>query len=486
MNRPFSPSNQLPTKMGILLRAFFDKIEKDRIQYCVLRNHELLPDYTTNDVDLLVEKNKIESSIAILLGIAKEQGWRLIRVNRRLGICKIFLFWPSKNDPQIDIVKIDLLSESLWRGVPTVDTSFVLCNTFRYRYFNVATPGSAAAVSLAKEYLQYGWFGDKDKAERNKRNYKSAVATDCEAFLRTLEPHFGRHCATEFARKIIEEDWNWFKKNYRQMQRHVIAKSIRKQPAQQLKNWYLYVVSHVKDKLKFPVGTMISFLGPDGSGKTSISMSLQLNIQTQMGKAFPVILYRHGRYGFLPDLKAIYNKLVGFTGVPPKKTTTVRESTQIDAPPFHLLQACFYLAYYTVDYLLGHLWLKWMRALGYVVIFDRYYYDYLIHGAYSYIPNSLRWGLLSLIPHPQLLFYLKGNPDAINSRKPELRPDQISAQQVICSQIIDRSVNGKICDVDVSMTDTLSCVMDNLLDHWEDSCLIKLASYRGHSDAELK
>jgi thymidylate kinase len=97
------------------------------------------------------------------------------------------------------------------------------------------------------------------------------------------------------------------------------------------------------------------------------------------------------------------------------------------SPPSSLVR----LTYYWLDYLLGY-WLVYRRkcALGTVMIFDRYFYDFIVDPRRSRInlPAWVRKFFLRLTPQPDLVFFLDCDPDIVYARKQELERDEIERQ----------------------------------------------------------
>lgn len=466
-----------PTKMGTFLRHLFDDLNSKGIQYCVLRNYEALPDFTTHDVDLMVKLEAIDLTINTVLELAKTSGWRIIRLNERFQFLSVYLLWPEmKDNAERAVLKIDIWwGDTQWKAVPTISSEKVLQTARMFRGFKAASLGAEAAVVLAKEYLQFGKMGNKEKEFRNKELFHRAIESEPKLFVDTLELGFGKELATQMVEHIATSDWEWFDQQYRRIQLSVVIRSLRRRPLMQVFDWLYFLRAHFRDKVIFPSGLFVAFCGPDGSGKTTISKKLETEIVTSLSEIFPVVHHRHGRFGFIPDLKAIYNWFGRHLGLPERRKLSVENAVKmLDEPPFSVLRSSLYLAYYSIDYFLGHFMLLRARAAGHTVLFDRYYYDYLVHKTYERIPVSIRKAIFSFYPQPQLIIFLSGNAEVIHRRKPELVPKQIDTQQAIFAQIIHRTKNGHICESDSTLEETQMCVLNKLFDYLEQHSFKKL------------
>jgi len=224
---------------------------------------------------------------------------------------------------------------------------------------------------------------------------------------------------------------------------------------------------------------MIGFIGPDGSGKTTITQKLAERVNYSLNNIFPSIIYYHGRFGVLPEVKQAYNAVASRLKLPIKRRLTIEESTQLlDSSPHSPIRTAVYLLYYIIDYLIGHFILAKHRSRGEILTFDRYVYDFLIHKTYGRIPLRLRRFIADLAPQPNLLIFLEGSPNTIHQRKPELRVDQIIEQQAMCKKIITKNENfGVTCSVNGSAQVTLECVFLHMISTLEAQSLNKLRDF---------
>ena len=102
-----------------------------------------------------------------------------------------------------------------------------------------------------------------------------------------------------------------------------------------------------------------------------------------------------------------------------------------------------------------------------LVIFDRYYYDYMLD-KYRYrldIPDLLIRTMMCIIPKPQITFLLIGDPTVLYERKHELSVEEI-AEQIKRLMLIKNIVpNHKVIDVNKSIDDVIANVSCEILIH---------------------
>lgn len=87
---------------------------------------------------------------------------------------------------------------------------------------------------------------------------------------------------------------------------------------------------------------------------------------------------------------------------------------------------------------------------GDIILYERYYYDILFHPR-RYRAREIKFVaklLTKMIPRPDLIVYLHGEPSIIQSRKPELSLDEISRQQSVMKEVLPGF--GTVLDINVT------------------------------------
>jgi len=182
------------------------------------------------------------------------------------------------------------------------------------------------------------------------------------------------------------------------------------------------VFFYVKDTLRTLIsgnGMMVTFSGVDGAGKSTVIEQTRHRIEKQLRKR--VIVLRH-RPSLLPILSA-WTK---------GKTKAEQDAASVlprQGGNQSYLSSLFRFAYYYSDYVLGqfYIYLRYIMP-GYIVLYDRYYFDFINDSRRSNIilPEFLtRTGYRFLIK-PRHNFFLYADPQLILSRKQELDPVTIS------------------------------------------------------------
>ncbi|MDI9310782.1 MAG: phosphotransferase [Limnohabitans sp.] len=160
-------------------------------------------------------------------------------------------------------------------------------------------------------------------------------------------------------------------------------------------------------------GFTITFSGVDGAGKSTIIENISYQIEKQLRK--PVIVLRH-RPSILPILSV-------WTKGKEKAHQDVISSLPRQGKNKNFLSSFVRFAYYYTDYVVGQfiIYCKYILR-GYVVIYDRYYFDFINDGKRSNIvlPKWItQFGYYFLLK-PKYNFFLFADADTILARKQEL------------------------------------------------------------------
>ena len=184
------------------------------------------------------------------------------------------------------------------------------------------------------------------------------------------------------------------------------------QGIKRLGNVLEYLVDSIRTALTNR-GFVVTFSGVDGAGKSTVIAAVVPMIDKRLRR--PVKVLRH-RPSLLPILSAYVH---GKEGAEQRSIARLpRTGTNRS-----LLSSLFRFGYYYTDYLAGQLYVYGRYVLrGYAVVYDRYYYDFMLDARRSnlHLPEFItRWGL-ALLLKPEFNFFLYADAGTILSRKQEL------------------------------------------------------------------
>ncbi len=160
-------------------------------------------------------------------------------------------------------------------------------------------------------------------------------------------------------------------------------------------------------------GKIITFSGVDGAGKSTIIDLTKKTLTEKYRKK--VVVLRH-RPSLLPIISAWK---YGKKNAEQRTVSTLPHSGSNK----NSLSSLIRFFYYYSDYLFGQIYIhaKYIRR-GYFVLYDRYYFDFIIDGKRSnlQVPQGLSRGLYRFVQKPSLNFFLFADANTIHARKQEL------------------------------------------------------------------
>ncbi len=412
-----------------LLENLFFQLDSKDIIYCVLHSYQELPEYVQNDVDLLVHPKQVVSFRQCLLDTAEKLGWRLVKTPSRFSFHSFWL----KNSSRYEFIQIDVWSMIHWKSVPWADTNAVLRNRKRFRTFY--TPGFAdeAAYLLIKDVIA----GKKIKP-KYLDTIKQAIQKEPLTFEIFLQWGFGKKVAAWIVQQASHENWELIEKKRVKICLGAIKQRFWKNSFSFLCNFSYFLWGHFISRVAKDNGFFLALIGPDGSGKSTVAEDLGEHLKPLFRKR---VCY-HGHFGLLPELKVYRNFLFKMIKEKPPDQSKTGTYEANNAPPHGLLRTLIYVFYYSLDYFLGHRIIRRFQAIGDLVVFDRYFYDWFIQEYYGRAPRWLLSILKCILPRPDLVVYLSNLPGEVHRRKPELTVGQIELQSQECRKIIKNMAYG--------------------------------------------
>lgn len=405
-----------------LLLDFFSRLDNASVAYCVLRNHQGLPDRMGNDIDLLVLPRDARALESCLLTAGEEAGWQILKIPRRYGYRSYWF-----RSPDGHFMHFDAWSRLFWKGLRWADEELILHRRVRCKQFYVLNPADEAASLLLKDLLPKAVIKEKY------RNQIVDVAKQRpEEFCRFLECAVGKSLAVKLLDYVVAGNWDTVLRQRSRIIGHLFLTRILCNPFEPFIGMGRFLFSYLSVILTAHNGVFVALIGPDGSGKSTVANELTRYLL----KLLPQPRYCHGRFGFLPDLRVLLNIARRLCGLGRLPTVPSGIHAVHDVPPHGTLRCVVHALYYSLDFVLGYFTLMRINAIGDLMVFDRYFYDWFIQSYYSRVPRLFLPVLKFILPRPDLVVFLSNTPEEIHRRKPELTIEQIEEQNQKCRRII--------------------------------------------------
>ncbi len=390
-----------------VISLLLEFLEQKKLPYVVLRNHEELPEKPLDgsDVDLLIDReNEKEYLIALKNAVLKSGGFILFKI-RQSNCFSCFIY---QKTPFPFGTWIDAFLEMSSKSFVFADSKFLLENRLlNEKGFFILPSGGEAATLFVKDALNVSSIREKYRIK-----ILDLVKKDKENFIKTLRPYFSKTAVQEMIQICLNEKWEEVPKKRKQWRQNLILNNFYRQPFNQVLQFFNFFLSQLK-KFFVEKGIIIAVIGPDGVGKTTICQKIT---ESMKNIYFSKVYKYHSHPGFFPELGRIYQALF-------KKSISENNLSQEKRIGF--FRAILHLFYYGLENFLTWPWIFWLKTKRSLIIFDRYFYDFIAVNANSKFPLWLFWQIAKVIPRPDLIFVIEARTEEIYKRKKELSLEEI-------------------------------------------------------------
>jgi energy-coupling factor transporter ATP-binding protein EcfA2 len=434
----------------VVCEIFFRKLNASKIAYAVMRNYDSLPQSTGgSDLDILFCLKDADTVKKIVLEAFIADGGVSIGHGHTPGFSKYFAFGSQGLKKNWWGIRLDLSFGHVFRGCASLlDTDLVLRDAAVHNGIHILPGPLADVLGVAKELLH-----NSRKPDRYAIGAEEAFRSGSSYLERALAP-IGP-AAFAILEEICTNDLEpaQLRHRCRALRALILMHAFRRAPVSFLRRRLYYEASKVKRFIS-PPGLTLAVLGTDGAGKSTIINAIAPILEEATHGAF---YRRHLRPGLLPPLGRL-------RGV---KTDGAPVISPHSARPSGLLGSWLRICWLWLDYVAGY-WLIVRPRIAKspaVFLFDRYAHDLYLD------PRRFRIGLtgrtvgfvLRLMPQPNLVICLHGDPETVVARKGELPLDEVRRQTTALQRLASVTPGAVLISTNGSVEETRDAVLDAIM-----------------------
>lgn len=384
--------SQLVACKSTLINDLTQKIKN--YDYVALKNQ---PEVSNphSDIDLLVQEKDLPT---ILTFIQHHHTAKKVLVNRKSFMVTLSIFFHDDS-----FLSIDLLTKFRRKGVEYLA---------KHQLLNSSVMGNSGFKQPSLKYdFEYTWLfyllNYSDLPEKYQRSFHQLSASQQTSITHYLNQKYA------LGIQQLTESFH-----YQTHHRKCVLASINQQVANQGWRKFQLLIRYCLDIINQRKGMVLTVNGVDGVGKSTIIEQLKVTLGNKFRKN--VVVLRH-RPSLLPILSAW------------KYGAKKAEERSMQHLPHsgtntNVISSLARFAYYYLDYFFGqfYVYVKYIMR-GQVVIYDRYYFDFINDPRRSNIsiPSWLSKALFRYLLKPKLNIFLYADADEVYRRKQEVPKHKI-------------------------------------------------------------
>ncbi|MEM4312979.1 MAG: hypothetical protein QXH95_02865 [Thermoplasmata archaeon] len=413
-----------------------------------MNNYENMPEIIPTDVDIAIDKETLKKLDSILRDLASVHKVEIVQ-----KICHgykktAYILSPLLLNKAFRL-QLDFFVDLSTRGFPNLISNEVLLHGRKpFKNFFIPSPEVEALFLFMRRIIK------NDLCLRHIEKLRLLFDKDKNGVNQKFVDAFGKDLADKAICLIETGDLSFFHNNFKDF-RQSLKKRSRKNTTLAYRIRYGFSqIRRAINRFLHPVGFTVVLLGPDGSGKSTIA---NLVLERVSGS------FHGGRVQYLrPYLLPAMGRLK-FWNPSEEITTNPQPHNHPEQNPFKSLIRFFY---YLIDYVIGYpIKIYWQKVRKNIIIFDRYYYDYLVDlRRYQFnIPRWLPRFFLPFIPSPDITIYLDAEPDLLYKRKQELSLLELERQVKEFKKVVSQVPNTISVRVDKPVEEIVKEISHQIL-----------------------
>jgi len=425
--------------------GLFNFLHEKKINYNVLRNYEGLPEFKSGtDIDFLLDRRNMKDVLFYLKSIEEVT---ITGITYRDFITVVYLH--GVNSGESYGIELDFIHKLALKGIDYLSVDDVLKRS-RANANGILIPSlvDEAIISFYSSYLLCGFVKDQ---------YFPFICETFEKYQAVVRNHvvsnFGVSYGNKLVDLVINQDIQSLLLQHKKFKWMYLVHSIRN-PFTSISFRIKHYFIEMKLLVQRANSVRVVFLGPDGSGKSTVIENL-----------------RKRNRGIANDISVTYLKPnVLFKSREKDKTLTVDPH---NVEPRGILTSALKLVFWSVEYQLDILKRKRNFTLE---IYDRYYHDlYVDNIRYLYSgPRFLLKFMENFIPEPDIIFVLTAPVDVIQDRKAEVSFDECNRQIESYKEFANKRCNTVLITTDEDPGVVISVIESKIIKYMNDKAICRM------------
>lgn len=434
----------MPTKADYL-QLFFDFLGAQDINYCVVGDTKGVPDIILSDIDIVVSVNSLQQLSKLVRGFVDKEQLSLVQLLQHEQTAFYFVLAWMTEKGEIQYLHPDICTDYYRNGKKLLSAQEIVegcvearTETGEPKGFRVPRPDMEFIYYLLKKV-------DKDSLEtKHVWHLREEWRKDPQGCIVQIRRFWPGEKAEVLIQAAMVNEWGTVVASLSDLQKSLHSK---------LSFSFIDLLREFARKVRrviWPTGLFVVFLGPDGSGKSSVIDKV------------------------IPKLSPAFRKTCNIHLRPGLGSKKNRKGTPVTDPHGKPVRgkpsSIFKVLYFLYDYCLGYLFkVRPMLVRSTLVVFDRYYHDLLID------PKRYRYGggmwlarlVGKLIPKPDLVILLDAPSEVLQRRKQEVSFEETSRQRESYLYLVEKLKNGIVIDASQSIENVTQDTTKSILDFME-------------------
>jgi thymidylate kinase len=387
----------MTSQRKIFVQYFFREIAG--LRYAFLKfNHKKIDDIpATSDIDLLIDKHELNSILDI---IRNGNDIEKIDLHRKSYVTFVSVYF---NDGSY--VELDLINRFDRKGIIYLDSETVLNNTIVRDHLKLA-----GELHNFEYTMLFSMINDSDVPVRYRDYYASLSFSErAEIFSYICNKY-------DLSINTLDELYERKLRGPKKILRQILTQPINK-GLPRLIHRFRYFGDALRDAVNSK-GITVTFSGVDGAGKSTVLENVRVTLQKKYRQKTVVLRHRPSLLPILSSVKHGKKKAEKLTS-----QNLPRQGNNKST-----ISSLIRFLYYYVDYVIGQYYIYFRYTLrGYTVLYDRYYFDFIIDSKRSNIslPKPIMRWCYYFVFKPKVNVFLYAPPEVILSRKQEMSSKDI-------------------------------------------------------------